>query len=153
MSFYTTIITYISSYYDCVIELHHNKFTLNLWNGVNQWMLFNIHLSLELDEGIMVKSLTWRYDGNGVCLGLSNGQCITCFIENDKKEIQEIHENSILNIKWNIDITDTNNDNSNDNDDGDHQQKNDKYSHYHQHYDKNNVDTSNSDDCDLSDIN
>ena len=122
-----------------------NNSSQHLWlqRCVGKWQtLLNVDLSQELDEGTTVQSLTWRFDGNGVCLGLSNGEYMTCYIENDKKENNEIHDHPIMNIKWNIDITDTQND-----DEKEHNQfQNKKYSHFHnQHYDKENVDTSNFD--------
>ena len=102
-----------------------NSDTQHLWlqRCVGKWQnLLNVDLSQELDDGQIVVSIAWRYDGNGVCLGLSTGEIIEFLIENsDNKKNKiiksELHNASIHNIQW---IMHKNDDQNHDNDDNTH---------------------------------
>eukprot|EP01084_Bolivina_argentea_P187238 322571_1 len=94
-----------------------NNDTQHLWlqRCVGKWQnLLSVDLSQELDDPeAKVVSIAWRYDGNGVCLGLSNGDIIQFFIEHDdnnnsnKIVTSDIHNAAITNIQW---VTNTNDD-------------------------------------------
>ena len=125
-----------------------NNDTQHLWlqRCVGKWQnLLNIDLSQELDDSnIRVISLSWRYDGNGVCLGLSNGEMMQFLIENgtknsnDKIQTKDIHKTGIRNIKWIMDKYD----------DRDKNEEEVYIDHEHKHYDDENIDASNYDNVD-----
>eukprot|EP01084_Bolivina_argentea_P320597 556277_1 len=86
-------------------QISNNNQFLWLQRCVGKWEnLFNIDLTQQEfnnDSNIKVNSLTWRYDGNGVDLGLNNGNIIPLLIENNNTiELKQMHNNCIKNIKW-----------------------------------------------------
>eukprot|EP00485_Elphidium_margaritaceum_P009179 CAMPEP_0202690960 /NCGR_PEP_ID=MMETSP1385-20130828/5818_1 /ASSEMBLY_ACC=CAM_ASM_000861 /TAXON_ID=933848 /ORGANISM="Elphidium margaritaceum" /LENGTH=221 /DNA_ID=CAMNT_0049346301 /DNA_START=5 /DNA_END=667 /DNA_ORIENTATION=+ len=68
-----------------------NNNTQHLWlqRCVGKWQnLLNVDLTQHFDDAsTTVTSLAWRFDGNGVCLGLSNGDIVEFLIENGASNI------------------------------------------------------------------